>query len=128
MRARMPIIAALVLVSTRGLPQPAGPVLIPELTDEDLTRIDLHDGSVQDWLQVVGEPILRPADMNIRVNFSRQYHDPGDLDFRIWLGWHGASNRFGSTWPWSGPMISMSTASIGPIGIPLQPPITPKIL
>jgi hypothetical protein len=69
-------------------------VLIPELTDEDLARINLHDGSVQDWLQVVGEPTLRPTDMEIFIYSSRLYHDPGDLDFRIWLGWHGASGRF----------------------------------
>jgi hypothetical protein len=69
-------------------------VLIPELTDEDLARIDLHDGSVQDWLKVVGEPTLRPKDMEILFNSSRLYHDPGDLDFRVWLGWHGTSDRF----------------------------------
>ncbi|MCC7264297.1 MAG: hypothetical protein IT369_17440, partial [Candidatus Latescibacteria bacterium] len=88
------VVLLLLLAPARGQAQQTGPVLIPELTDEDLARIDLHDGSVQDWLQVVGEPTLRPADMSISVYPSRQYHDPGDLDFRIWLGWHGASNRF----------------------------------
>ena len=30
---------------------------IYELLDEDLDRIDLTDGSVEDWLEVVGEPL-----------------------------------------------------------------------
>ena len=33
-----------------------------ELLDEDLARIDLTDGSVEDWLDVVGEPSLTASD------------------------------------------------------------------
>ena len=33
-----------------------------ELLDEDLDRIDLTDGSVEDWIEVVGEPSLTAAD------------------------------------------------------------------
>jgi hypothetical protein len=88
------LLAMRLLAPSVGLAQQTGPVLIPELTDEDLARIDLHDGSVKDWLTVLGEPTLRPRDMEISIASSRQYHDPGDLDFRIWLGWHGASDRF----------------------------------
>lgn len=36
---------------------------IPELTDEMRDRIDLKDGSVDDWLEVLGEPTLTPLDL-----------------------------------------------------------------
>ncbi len=59
-----------------------------EILDEDLGRIDLTDGSVDDWLEVVGEPSLTAID------FYEEY-DPSDLDFRIWLAWHQSS---GTLW------------------------------
>jgi len=62
-----------------------------ELTDEDLARIDLHDGSVNDWIDVLGDPALTALDF-FPGSFSESY-DPADLDFRIWLAWHGATNR-----------------------------------
>jgi len=64
---------------------------IYELTDADLARIDLEDGSTEDWLEVVGEPSLTILDFafwNGSVSL-----DPSDLDFRIWLGWHDATDR-----------------------------------
>ena len=54
-----------------------------ELLDEDLDLIDLTDGSVDDWLEVVGEPSLTAADF-----FWEYGYDPADVDFRIWLAWH----------------------------------------
>ena len=41
-----------------------GDVIYPfyELLDEDLDRINLTDGSVEDWLEVVGEPSLTASD------------------------------------------------------------------
>lgn len=62
-----------------------------ELTDRDLERIDLHDGSINDWLDTVGEPVLTGLDF-IPHSFSVSY-DPVDLDFRIWLAWHDATDR-----------------------------------
>ena len=55
-----------------------------ELLDHDLHRIDLTDGSVDDWLEVIGEPSLTAAD------FVWEYHryDPAEVDFRIWLAWN----------------------------------------
>ena len=48
-----------------------------ELHDEDLDRIDLTDGSVEDWLEIIGEPSLAAAD------FYWEYdYDPADVDFR----------------------------------------------
>ena len=58
-----------------------------ELRDDDLERIDL-DGSVDDWLGVVGEPSLTASDF-----FWRNHpYDPSEVDFRIWLAWHQGSS------------------------------------
>lgn len=63
-----------------------------ELTDEDLARIDLHDGSTDDWRDVLGEPSLTASEFYIAGGDAPVY-DPADLDFQIWLGWHQATNR-----------------------------------
>ncbi len=62
-----------------------------ELLDEDLSRIDLTDGSVEDWLEVVGEPSLTASDFFWMFGS----YDLSDLDFRIWLAWHQGS---GTLW------------------------------
>ena len=69
-----------------------GDVIYPfyELLDEDLDRVDLTDGSVDDWLKVVGEPSLTASDF-----FWEYGYDPADVDFRIWLAWHENS---GTLW------------------------------
>ena len=70
----------------------AGDRLFPilHLSEETLARLDLDDGSVEDWVDAVGEPTLMPLDFNLwtgtdRTSYDR--HDPANLDFRIWLGW-----------------------------------------
>ncbi len=46
-----------------------------------MERIDLTDGSVADWYEVLGEPALTASDF-----YWLNYHyDPSELDFRIWL-------------------------------------------
>lgn len=60
-----------------------------QLTDEDLARIDLHDGSVGDWFDVLGDAQLTALDFNP----SSMSYDPANLDFRIWLAWHDATDR-----------------------------------
>ena len=62
-----------------------------ELLDEDLDRIDLTDGSVEDWLEVVGEPSLVASDFFWLFGA----YDLSDLDFRIWLAWNQGS---GTLW------------------------------
>ena len=61
-----------------------------ELTDEDLERIDLHDGSVGDWLDVIGDATLTALSLEGSSDLS---YDPADLDFRLWLAWHDATDR-----------------------------------
>ena len=63
---------------------------IMQLTDRDLAEIDVTDGSVEDWENIVGEPTLTPLDF--AEPFGGSY-DPSDMDFRIWLGWHDATDR-----------------------------------
>ena len=71
--------------------QPADRIYpIMQLTDRDVAEIDVTDGSVEDWENIVGEPTLTPLD------FAEPYggsYDPSDMDFRIWLGWHDATDR-----------------------------------
>ena len=61
-----------------------------ELTDEEVPRIDLKDTSVDDWLEVVGEPSLWPLDFAAPPG---SVHDPSSLDFRVWLAWHDETDR-----------------------------------
>ena len=63
---------------------------IVQLTDRDVAEIDVTDGSVEDWENIAGEPTLTPLDF--AEPFFSSY-DPSDMDFRIWLGWHDATDR-----------------------------------
>ena len=62
-----------------------------ELLDEDLDRIDLTDGSAEDWYDVLGEPSLTAADFY----YPFSHYDPGNCDFRFWLAWN---RRGGTLW------------------------------
>jgi hypothetical protein len=64
---------------------------IVELTDADLAQINVKDGSVEDWQQVVGEPTLTAADFRTDPDYAD--YDPSDMDFRIWLAWHRGTNH-----------------------------------
>ena len=66
-----------------------------ELLDEDLDRIDLTDGGVDDWYEVGGEPSLTASDFIWGTEYEPAEYDPSDLDFRIWLAWHQGS---GTLW------------------------------
>ena len=64
-----------------------------ELTDRDIERIDLHDGRIDDWLQVIGEPLLLARDAHQLRPAHILHYDPADFDFRVWLAWHAATDR-----------------------------------
>ena len=56
------------------------------LSDEIVEGIRVDDGSVDDWLDLVGEPSLTLLDFTEKLGNAPL--DPSDLDFRIWLAWH----------------------------------------
>ena len=64
---------------------------ISYLSEETLAQIDQADGVVEDWVDAVGEPTLTPLDFSLfsgsRRTSTFDRHDPGSLDFRIWMGW-----------------------------------------
>ncbi len=62
-----------------------------ELTDADLAQIDVTDGSVDEWVDLLGEPTLTALDFQIRPGLAP--YDPADMDYRVWLTWHGATHR-----------------------------------
>ena len=62
---------------------------IAELTDEMLEQIQLDDGSVAEWFDLVDEPTMSLVDFR----WYGHIPDPSDLDFRIWLAWHDEPDR-----------------------------------
>ena len=64
-----------------------------ELTDNMLALIDLKDGSIEDWHDVLGEPTLEHGDFSVELSADDQELTSGDLNFSVWLAWHCASNR-----------------------------------
>ena len=62
-----------------------------ELTDADLAQIDVTDGSIDEWVDLLGEPTLIPLDFQIHPDDPP--YDPVDMDYRVWLAWHGATQR-----------------------------------
>ena len=64
---------------------------IPELTDGMRAKIDLTDGSVEDWVEILGEPSLTPLDFQTSPWASE--YDPSSLDYRIWVAWHHADDH-----------------------------------
>ena len=62
------------------------------LSDEMLEKIDLKDGSVDEWQELIGEPSMTLLDFSDVGDLEAP--DPSDLDFRIWLAWHDDPARF----------------------------------
>jgi len=67
---------------------------IPEITDAALDQFDLRDNSLDDWRSILLEPSLRATDFiaDPTVGEGAPY-DPADMDYQIWLGWHGSTSR-----------------------------------
>jgi len=62
-----------------------------EISQADLASIDIRDGSIADWENVVGDPSLYATDFYFdpTVGDGAQYN-PADLNYRMWLGWNQA--------------------------------------
>ena len=67
-----------------------------EIPDADVADIDLQDGSVDDWLDVVGDPSVDATDFfaDPGVGDGAPY-DPADMDYEIWFGWNEST---GTLW------------------------------
>ena len=67
-----------------------------EIPDADVADIDLKDGSVDDWLDVVGDPSVDATDFfaDPGVGDGAPY-DPADMDYEIWFGWNEST---GTLW------------------------------
>ena len=93
------LLAAVLLLVTALAREPSGAhqgerlYVIPEITEEMLNGLDLHDGFIHDWEDLIGEPVLSLIDFVPGPRSEVQQLDPADLDFRIWLGWNAATNR-----------------------------------
>ena len=87
------IVAFLTLLPAIALDAEWSDSLYPfrELTDEMRAQMDLRDGSVGDWLEVLGEPTLTSLDLTPWEEGPG--YDPSSFDCRIWLAWHDADNR-----------------------------------
>ena len=80
----------MLLVCSPPLSAHVGNRLIPisYLSKETLALIDLDDGVVEDWEDVLGEPVLTTLDFDLwSPDYKGYQFDPSNLDFRIWLGW-----------------------------------------
>ena len=92
---KIPVISISIFLTMKAVsteaqfPERVYPIM--ELTDEMRTRIDVRDGSVDDWREVLGEPTLTPVDL-VTAPWASEY-DPSSLDFRIWLAWHDGDNH-----------------------------------
>lgn len=64
-----------------------------EITDEELERIDLTDGSIEDWQNLLGGPTLTATDLRPAGAVGSEY-DPGNLDYHIWLAWHDSGRIY----------------------------------
>ena len=62
------------------------------LSDEMLEKIDLKDGLVDEWQELIGEPSMTLLDFTESLGMREL--DPSNLDFRIWLAWHDDPPRF----------------------------------
>ena len=87
-----PLLTLTLVVSACAAPLTAhvGNRLIPinYLSEETLALIDLDDGVVEDWEDVLGEPTLTTLDFDLLSSSFIDYQGgPSNFDFRIWLGW-----------------------------------------
>lgn len=64
---------------------------IIELTDSQQAQIDVHDGSVEDWRDIVGDPTLTALDFGTGYLWGE--YNPISFDFQIWLAWHRQTSR-----------------------------------
>jgi|GEM_PF-6684285 hypothetical protein len=90
-------VVGLLLILASGLQAQNRAYSFIELTDEDLAHIDLHDGSVNDWLDVLGEPTLTLFDFDVIDRGDRVVPDPANLDFRFYVALERADDVYANS-------------------------------
>ena len=92
---------------------------VPELTDEMLEQIQLHDGSVEEWFDRIGEPTMTLQDF--AVEGGGEAHAIRRISTSA-SGWPGTMSRLASMWPSWPPMTitGMTTPTMWTIGLSLQ--------
>ena len=88
-----------------------------ELTDEMRARIDLRDGSVEDWSEVLGEPTLTPLDFATSSVYRSTTRRPSTSV----SGWPGTVPAITCSWPPRSWTISMQVSTLVPLFIGLLP-------
>lgn len=78
--------------------------LIPELTDEEMAAVDVHDGSVEEWQDLMGPPTLTIRDFLHETWLPRSASTSAS-------GSPGTAGPAGSTWPWSASTMSTGTTT-----------------
>ena len=86
-------VVGLLLGQVGPAPAHVGDQIYPifQLTDAHLAVIDLHDGLIDEWLEIVGEPTLTA--LHFAEWSEASPFNPADMDFRLWLAWHEGTNR-----------------------------------
>ena len=51
----------------------------------------MTDGSIDEWVDLLGEPTLTPLDFQVYPDGAS--YDPADMNYRVWLAWHGGTHR-----------------------------------
>lgn len=95
-RALQPFVMALLVAIAADVEAHVGDRVfaIPEISDGDLMEIDLHDGSIADWEEVLGDPTLTPLDFGTwEGGVDPSPYDPSDMDYRMWLCWTRTSGQ-----------------------------------
>ena len=93
------LLAALIAGSFAGGQSPARAQLsdrvipIVEITEDAVAQIDLQDGTVAEWRDILGEPALTITDFEIWPGSDISAYDPSDFDFVMWLGWRQLTNH-----------------------------------
>jgi hypothetical protein len=70
--------------------------LIPELSDEDLSALDLNDASVSDWKQIHPSPAIDLSfffERQVSVAMWPTEFAHTTIGASVWIGWHRGSSR-----------------------------------
>ena len=92
MRAALTVSVLLIVILGESAGAHVGDRVFPvwELPTSDLP--DLHDDTLEDWEEVLPDASLDNNDLNVTID-ETQKMDPSDLAIRVFLAWHGGSQR-----------------------------------